>query len=259
MSRTLPFTHHLLAMGQHLERLGQNHAASRLLSRLASFRELPPDVAEETHLHLAELHLKDGRFKEARRKLAAALVRQPDNARYHFLMAGAVEEDDDCDQRRSLASYRRCTKLDPENPAYWCALGLCALRQGETLAGLKALRRAQALAPENDEILSQVAQGLRDAGATAEAKKLLLAALFRHPRDQRFRDLWTDHQFHMLHGAQQETEQPSQPPNKRGPVILPFSRPAPEDTGTRRIRHDLPSDTPGPKQPQRKRLSGKQD
>ena len=162
MSKTLPFTQHLLAMGRNLERLGQTRAASRLLSRLASFGDLPKDVAEETNLHLAELHLQSGHFKKARRKLAAALTLQPDNARYHFLMAGAAEEDDTCDPRRALWHYRRCTKLAPGNPAYWCALGLCAIDQGEKEEGLDALRRAHESVPEDYEILSQVVQGLWD-------------------------------------------------------------------------------------------------
>ena len=259
MSRTLPFAQHLLAMGRNLERLGQNHAASQLLSRLATFREVPQDLAEDTQLRLAELHLKCGHFKKARRHLASVLAVRPDNGQYHFLMAGAVEDDDTCDPRRALAGYRRCTKLDPANPEYWCALGVLALRLGETDEGLHALRRAHKLAPEDHEILSQAAEGLRDEGKTAEVNQLLKAALFRNPRDQRIRDLWMEHKLQLLYAGQQEAEQPGGHSDQRDPVILPFTRPTPKEStpGNKRIRRDLPSGTPGPKLPLRRRLSGK--
>ena len=63
----------------------------------------------------------------------------------------AVEDDDACDPRRALWHYRQCTKLAPANPDYWCAWGLLALRRGKTAAGLKALRRAYALALGNTD------------------------------------------------------------------------------------------------------------
>jgi tetratricopeptide (TPR) repeat protein len=255
MSRTLNFTQNLLAMGRNLQQCGQTQAAARLLSRLSSFRELPSDLAEETHVRLAELHLQSGRFKKARRQLAAALALQPDNAHYHYLMAGAVEEDDARAPQRALTHYRRCAILDPDNAEYLCGWGLLALSQGETAEALKALRRAVELAPDDPEILRQVVRGLRAEGETAEAKKILRTALFRNPRDQRFRALWTHHQFQLLRADQQADEQPCEPHKKRGPVLLPFARPAPD--GKKQIRHDLPSGTPGPRLPQRRRLSGK--
>lgn len=261
MTRTLNFAVHLLNQGRNLQLRGQTQAASRLLSRLSSFRDLPHDLAAETHLRLAELYLQSDQGHRARRQLTAALALEPDNAHYHFLMAEAVDDDEGCDPRRALLHYRRCCKLDPENAEYWCALGLYTLDLGETGEGLKALRRAGALAPDNHEILGAVVKGLREVGAIDEARKLLQTALFRNPRDQRFRDLWAQHQFQLLHAEQQDDEQPAEPHKQRGPVILPFARPTPGVTplpgGKKQFRHDLPSGTPGPKLPVRRRLSGK--
>src|SRR5262245_41901982 len=114
MSAILSFTQRLLDMGRNLQRLGQTHAASRLLSRLAS-RDLPAELAEETHFQLAELHLERGELKRARRRLAAAMALGRDNAHYHFLMGGAIERDEDCDPSRALWHYRRSTRLDPSH------------------------------------------------------------------------------------------------------------------------------------------------
>src|SRR5262245_406305 len=70
---------------RHLQ-LGRHREATTLFTRLAGFRELPADVAEETQARLAQLHLKRRRFAQARRHLTAALRYQPDNARYHYLL-----------------------------------------------------------------------------------------------------------------------------------------------------------------------------
>ena len=53
-------------------------------------------------------------------------------------------------------------------------------------------------APEIWRPLGPVAQGLRAEGLNDEAGDLLRAARFRHPRDQRFQDLWRQHQFQRL-------------------------------------------------------------
>jgi tetratricopeptide (TPR) repeat protein len=250
MSRTLPFAARLLAMGRNLETLGQSHAACKLFRRLASFPELPAGLSEEAHTHLAELQLKWGQLKKARRGLTAALAQRPDNAHYHYLMARAVEDDDACAPERALAHYRRCTKLEPDDPVYWCDFGLCALGAGEADEGLTALRRAHELAPDDPEILGPVIDGLWQAGEGDEAQKLLRAALFRNPRDSRFHDLCRHHQFQLLYAERQKAKRQSHVPTSAEPALLPFIRPSdgPARTvGKKQIRHDLPSGTPGPK------------
>jgi tetratricopeptide (TPR) repeat protein len=257
MSRTLNFVHHLLDMGRNLQRLGQTRAASRLLGRLSSFRELPNDLAEEAQLRLGELHLQCGQFKKARRRLAAALLIQPDSARSHYLMAGAIEDDEECNVAEALTHYRRCAKLDPDNAEYFCAWGLLALDLRETEEGLEALRRAAELAPDDPDVLRQVLEGLREAGEIDEAAKLLQTALFHNPRDQRLRELRSHHQFQLLR-AEQQVAARDRLPAEHTPPILPFTRPEPDNDRQpavrKRIRHDLPSGTPGPKLPVRGRM-----
>ena len=255
MGKTLKFLDHLLRMAHDLERLGQNQQAARLLTQLLTFRDLPGDVAEETRVRLAELHLKSGEFKKARRQLTAAVSAQPENAHVHYVMATAVEDDDECDPRRALGHYRRCLQLDPDNAEYLCDFGNLALTVGDVDEGLKSLRRAGELAADNIDILRRVVKGLSDVGKIDEAKRLLRIALFRNPRDRRFRDLWAQHQFQLLFIEQRKPEEPAPAHKKRGPVLLPFVRPAPADK--KLVRHDAPCALPGPKQPARRRLSGR--
>ena len=253
MNKTLSFTQQLLAMGRNLQALGQDRAAARLLRRLGSFRDLPNDLAEETHLRLADIYLDEGQYKQARRQLTAALALRPDNAHAHCLMAEAALEADGRNPRRALQHYRHCTRLEPGNANYWCQLGDTALAEGDPAHGLAALRRAARLAPDDPKVLKYVVHGLRYVGITDEAKRLLKAALFRNPRDKRFHDLWAEHQFEVLQEAQATLDQRWKVTNQNRPMLLPFVRLVKEEVrpaaATKRIRHDQPSTTPGPKGP----------
>src|SRR5439155_923816 len=80
------------------------------------------------------------------------------------------------------------------------------------------LRKALALDPDNPVVVGRLVEGLCLADRAAEARKVLQAARFRHPRDSRFRKLWNDFQFRQLAGEQYT------PPVAEEPVILPFVR-----------------------------------
>src|SRR2546423_9428139 len=87
MSRMLNLAEGLLSMGRTHQQLGRTRDALTVLSRLSRFRELPPGVAEETQARLGEIQLKRRKFRRARRHLTVALRYDPDNARYHQLLA----------------------------------------------------------------------------------------------------------------------------------------------------------------------------
>lgn len=248
MSTTLNLVEHLLALAHNLRQHGQSRTAARWFTRLAGLRDLADDVAEEAHLCLAEIHLEHEQHKQARRHLVSALAYQPDCAHYHYLLAVAVEDDPHASPRRAVEHYRRCLALDPENAEYQCDYGLFAVRHGHARAGLTALRRAAALAPADPNTLGRVAGGLREADRAGEAKELLRAALFRHPRDQRFRDLWNRHQFDMLRAAQEEPNRRRQA-NGDDPVLLPFPRPTKrvQRIAGKALRTDAPAALVGPK------------
>ena len=242
----LNFVEHLLARGRQLHRLGQAPQATRVLQRVIGLRDLPADLVEDTHRELAELHLEQGKYCLARRSLAAAMAQQPEEPHYHFLMGIAVLDDPRGQPRRALAHLRAALRLDPDNAEYNLELGLLALEFDKHRTALAALRRAATLAPDNPEVLGRVADGLRGAGKHDEARALLKAALFRHPREHRFRDLWSRHQFELLHAAQ-ERQRATWIPGEQRPVILKFAKPRKSaKAGNQTVRVDGP-ETTGPK------------
>lgn len=258
MSRTLNLVDCLLTRGRHFQQLGRVQDALNTFERLAGFRNLPRKVVEETQVRLAEILFDQGEFQSARRHLSAALVQQPSSARYHFLMASALEADENGDDRRALEHYRMSLELDGDEPECLGEAGMLALKLGKVVLGLKWLRRAVELAPDDPEAVARLVEGLQEIGRPEQARLTLRAALFRNSRDGRFRKLWSDFHFHELREEQEiirESRWETTAGNDK-PVLLPFLRPisAPAKMSGKRIRRDPASPLPSPHIPRRGRL-----
>jgi Tfp pilus assembly protein PilF len=243
MSRTLNLLDRLLERGRHLQSLGRTYDARHIFSRLSGFKQLSAEVAEEMAVRLAEIALAERKYRMARRHLAAAIARQPDNARYHFLMATALDLDEDGDIARAYEHYRRSLDLEPQQARCLSDFGLVAMTLGKPEEGLNALRKAADLAADDPEIVAKLVEGLCEAEQTGEARAVLRAARFRNPRDLRFTKLWHDFQFQQLCESQ-EAERESRRTYDPGALrmILPFVRPAPghtgNSTGRKKFRRD---------------------
>jgi tetratricopeptide (TPR) repeat protein len=260
MSMTLNLVDRLLARGKNFQRVGRDQDALEVFDRLAAFQELPPRVAEETQIHRAEILLQRGEYQAARRHLAAALVQQPENARYHYLMASALHCDERGNQHRAARHYRKSLEIDPNQAECLSEYGLLNLGMGKAAEGLKCLRQAVELSPNDPEMVGKLVEGLLEVGRADEARKTLRAALFRNSRDSRFRRLWSDFQFQQLREEQREERYgiPKDGGGASGAVLLPFLRPVSEPVsplhGSQRSRRDGPSTLPPPHVPCPRRL-----
>jgi tetratricopeptide (TPR) repeat protein len=247
MSRTLNLVDRLLTIARHLQKLGREQDALELLHRLAGFCELPDQTAEEIQLRLGEIFLKRRKYSRARRHLAAALLFDPDNPRYHSLLADALNSGDKRDPDRAAEHYRRSLELDPRQPHCLGNYGVAAIRLGESETGLACLRRAVELFPDDLDALSRLVEGLRLEGQLDEARTVLRAALFRNPRCLRVRKMWTDFLFQQLHAQQEEARKSAaaRRAQEEGPTLLPFVPPVPGTSplrlGRKRIRRDPPA------------------
>jgi tetratricopeptide (TPR) repeat protein len=228
MKATVNLFDHLLRQGKQFQALRRHRDALRVFEVLAGFRQLPPHIAEQTQVHLAELHLKARRFKRARRHLAAALDHQPECARYHYLMGAACHAEPEGDRGRATEHYRRALELDPEYRKCLADSGLLLLEMGQTEEGLARLRRAQELAPGDVRVLGKLVKGLLGAGRAEEARRALREALFRDRRNPRLNKLWNDFQFQELRRRQESERAVRTGEETDGPVLLPFVRPAVE-------------------------------
>ena len=243
MTPTLNFVDHLLALGRKYQEVGRFADAETVLGRLTTFTELPAATAEEAQSRLAELHMRRRKYRRARRCLAAALVYQPDNARYHLLMATALQADDRGDLQQADDHYLRSLELDPKQVKCQSDAGLLAVRLGRTEEGLARLRQAVEQAPDDMEALRKLVKGLRLAGRGDEARAAIRAGLFRNPRSPRFRKLWQDYQFTQLRRKQQTERRSRQEQTAGELVLLPF-RPSTAETRTPALPDTLRLDGP---------------
>src|SRR5439155_14469662 len=192
--------------------------ASRVLERLAGFRDMPATIAEEAHARLATIFLQLREFKKARRHLTSVLFFRPSHAPYYFQLASALHHDDEADPFRAVRYYRQALRLDPDQPRWWADFGRLLLQVGKPEKGVVALKKALSLDPDNPVIVAKLVEGLCLADRAGEARKALRDARFRNPNDARFRKLWNDFQFRQVHESQFEA------PVAAEPVILPFVR-----------------------------------
>jgi tetratricopeptide (TPR) repeat protein len=256
MTRILNLVDHLLADGQSKLAMGRTQEGVRVLTRLASLRHLPAAAAEQAQARLAEVHLRQRRFRRARRHLTAALLHNPNHAEYHYQLARACQADGRGDLLRAGEHYRRALELQPDHVNALVYGGLLALKSGQTRQGLEDLRRALELAPDAPDVLGRVARGLSRTGRTDEARNLLRAALFRNPRQPAFRKLWNLFQFQQLRRQQEEERLRRQVdhPEQDGPRLLPFIRLLTKEPAASAANMDGPATLPGPHRP---RLAGR--
>ena len=252
MSRTLNLIDVLLNSGRHLADIGRTQEAIDTLTRLADFRKLPRPVVEEIQALLADLYMRQDDFTKARRHLSAALAARPLHAEYHYLMAIAIEEDEEADVNRAETYYARAVELEADHPHYWADYGSYLLRAGKRSTGLGAIRKAYALGIEDPEIVGQVVEELRLADLFDEARTKLRATFFRNHGNQRFRELWQHHQF-LTVCHEQEVKQQTATGKKKGPVLLPFVAAASTgkyvELGRKTIRIDEAQPVSEPKSP----------
>jgi Flp pilus assembly protein TadD len=224
MGQTLNLVAAMLATARDLQAAGRNRAAIDLLQRLANFRNLAHDIAEEIHSRLADLHAELEQYKHARRHLTIALTFRPQHAGYHHRMGMWIESDPDAAVARAGRYYRQAVRSEPDNAEYWIDYGCYLLHADRMRSGRIALRRAFKLASHDAELVGRIAAALCGAGLWDDARRLLRLARFGSPRDSRFRTLWQQHQFERLCYDQQRESEERLEPNVEAPIVMPFVR-----------------------------------
>lgn len=197
MQATINMAQALLEQGKGLWEQDRYEEATRVLSRLLGLRAIPAETAERAQFYLADMQLAQGHYAKARRHLSAAIA-SGGSGDTHFMMACALDWDEQADPRRAYAHYRQAVTLEPGQPLYSSAYALMRIRQksGRTKFDREALRRlraAVAAEPEDPDIAYNYAAGLLQMGRHGEAEFALRRARKRWPGHPAFEELWQDY------------------------------------------------------------------
>jgi tetratricopeptide (TPR) repeat protein len=197
-AHTINMAQALLERGRQLWEQDRYDEASGVLSRLLSLRELAPEVAERAQFYLGDIQLAQGSYSKARRHLAAAIGSGSASGETHFLMACALEWDDDADFRHAYRHYRRAVELEPGQPLYSSAYALMRIRRKPDGSkfdreALRRLRDAFSASPDDADVVYNYAHGLMTMGRESEAEVALRRARKRWPDHPAFEQLWHDY------------------------------------------------------------------
>jgi tetratricopeptide (TPR) repeat protein len=192
---TINMAQALLDRGRKLWEQDRYEEASHLLSRLLGLRELSVDVAERAQFYLGDIQLAQGHYAKARRHLAAAIGSGIGIGETHFLMACALEWDDESDAQAAYRHYRKAVELEPGQPLYSSAYALMRIhrrpdRSKYDREALRRLRSAFAASPDDQDIVYNYAFGLLEMGRRGEAHIVLRRARKRWPEHPAFEGLW---------------------------------------------------------------------
>jgi tetratricopeptide (TPR) repeat protein len=161
-------------------RIGRKADARRLLRNVSRQSNPSHRLRADAFCLLAEIELDAGRFRRARRHLAAAIRLRRHADELYVAYSRAVQADPNADPRLAVKAMRRAVGIDPFEPRSWAALGTAALNSGDTLLACKAFRRAARLRPDDFDTLSEIADGFLNLDLEGDARAVLTAARFRH-------------------------------------------------------------------------------
>jgi Flp pilus assembly protein TadD len=220
------------ASARELAGSGRRADALAILTPLLARPGLPAGLATKAHRLAAALHLRGDRYSSARRHLYAAAKAEPGNADTQYQLGIAFEDDPyGCDER-AARRFRKATRLDPRNAVYWAALGRAAVRVNRVIYGVRAIRKAVALAPTDPAVLAVVVEALRDASRPRLAWKFICRARFLAPSEVSLRRLSDRVKFDQACGRQQRVHLTGTP------SVLPFVRVVSPCGASRVVRRD---------------------
>jgi len=189
MATSLNMTEQLLKMGEEAVAGDDRPGAFRILRKLLSMREIPRPVTEQAHALLAQVLIKEGQFRQARRSLAVALAHDPASAHYHFLMGRAHDWDDDGDDTEAIHHYRVAVERAPDEATYQSAYGLLLTYVDNVAQGKSHLQKAVRLKSTDPEIRYNYCVGLLNCGDYDQAEQEVRTMLAAQPNDPAFQQV----------------------------------------------------------------------
>jgi tetratricopeptide (TPR) repeat protein len=240
MSRTLNLLEKLLTRARALLEIGHDLHALALLKKLLRWPNMPATNGHQLHHMLGDTYFQMRKYKLARRHFRRAVELQPKTANGYLQLARAIDHDPVIDARQASRYYRQALELAPDDPLVLQECGQYAVQMGRTRKGMKLLRRARELAPDNLDIIAALVEAQEDLHDFDAARQTLRLARFRFAGNSRFQQLSHDLEFRQL--CRQQRDQVAAPAVVKRPETVPFLRlHSPEGKKIRVVRQDVSS------------------
>lgn len=173
-----------------LVRVGSYASARKLVVALLSWPTLDGVQTVALLKRGAEIASTSQRYRLARTYLRQAIALEPTDADLYFQLGVAFETDPFGCDRKARVAYRKATTLNADHPQFRAHLGRAMIRINELDSGIRVLCKAAAAAPTDTDVLEVLVEGLREAGRSDLAFKLLSKSRFLAPRDNHIEQLW---------------------------------------------------------------------
>ncbi len=200
-----------------LVRAGSYAAARKLVAALLSWPTLDEVQTVALLVRGASIASTSQRYRLTRNYLRQALALEPTNADLYFQLGVAFETDPFGCDRKAKVAYKKATKLNADHPQFRAHLGRAMIRINELDSGVRVLCKAAAAAPTDTDVLEVLVEGLREAGRSELAFKLLSKSRFLAPRDNQIQQLWARAKYDVARQSQKRVDD-------KEPTIRPFLR-----------------------------------
>ncbi len=244
MTGTINLVDQLFQRGIRYQQQQQNSSAIRVFKQLNALASIGPHLKSQAQGRLGLLYLKQRKYRQARRHLQAALQLHRQDAWKHHLLLGlawAYDRVAGC-VHQARRHFTEALRQKPHSATLRGVVGLALVHAGEYELGTDWLRQALTEVPMNGRVLRRAVRGLFLAGQVEEAKQTVLEALFRHPRNEDIRRLYSQ-----LRLAITRQEQQRESFSDEQPILLPFVRLISERLDEpRAVREDDAETLPGP-------------
>jgi hypothetical protein len=227
MSRMLTLIHDGWAAICSAAKSGRRTDALAGVTRLLARPDLPGSFAADANRLGGELLIETERFREARRRLRAAMALEPAHARTHYLLGVAHERDALGSDERAAVRFRKAMTLAPREALYAAAFGRAAVRCGRMKIGTRALIAAANSAPADLDVIRVSVAGLLEAGRHAAAGRVLTKASFACPGNRELTVLCERVRFAAARAGQRQStrqRQDARTARDGGRVLIPFVR-----------------------------------
>lgn len=243
MARTLYLADQVYERASRYYALGQSTLALPLLRYLISNPEHAPGRLASAHLMAGECLLKLDEYGAARKHLNECLRIEPHNPQAHYCLAQAYQNDAEADASKAARHYREALRMAPLVPAFLSAAGVYFADMGQPRRGLKLLRQAHELAPDDLDVLRSLVNTLVELNREPEAHRLLNGLRFRLGVRAGFSDLVREVNFRAARTAQAMPVTPTKRSSPRQEEVLPFLNlvPAGDELPVRAMRRDAAS------------------